>query len=235
MEERRNWHYPAARRKGINATLLHGPRLSIFRATVREKQLHDVTSEQHQGESRGQIGALSPSETADSKLHPSLTRTRIYCWKIRIGLVLSGPSFQTVYQNTSRFDFLIMGRKGSDDQSSIRARTDPRLQGRQRRDTEPLTRGPLWRTTTDVPSNRKPTHPASFPACCHPFVNPPPPHHHHHPLRGIINCTNWISHTNYSRIHRSILNTQGLSLNLAWFVAKQKNINVISGWKIGPG
>lgn len=43
----RNWHYPAARKKGINATALHGPRLSIFRATAREKQLHSVASAQH--------------------------------------------------------------------------------------------------------------------------------------------------------------------------------------------
>lgn len=61
----RNWHYPAARKKGINAADLRGPRLSIFRATVREKQLHNVTSaqrEQHLKEREAKKAPLVFSE-----------------------------------------------------------------------------------------------------------------------------------------------------------------------------
>jgi len=54
------------------------------------------------------------------------------------------------------------------------------------------------------------------------------------PLRGIINWTNWISHTNYSRIYRSILNTLGLSLNLAWFVVKRGILMLSVENKEGP-
>lgn len=42
-------------------------------------------------------------------------------------------------RNSSQFDFLIMSRKGSDDQYMINARTDSRLQGRNRPDSEPAT------------------------------------------------------------------------------------------------